>query len=229
MKLCLAFIAVAMAISSNFADIAIGIKGGLSLYEARFTYEPEGQMTSEYFGLRIGPNVSVFGEIAQNRNLFHSVQLSYYQAGGKASIEYTTALDGNVQKTGGTAWHDFAINYVGLGYNFIYKFPISALIPYASIGASADYLINIKERINWKGPIEELHSFDNVTLNRANVRPLISTGIEYKLSKVSLLLEYTFSYNLLPFYQHSAGETNLGVKHTTSGHLINIGCKFDIK
>jgi hypothetical protein len=225
MKLHLAIIAIAMMISSNYAGVAIGIKGGLSLYEARLTYGSEGETFSNYFGLRIGPSATLFGEIEQNKNLFHNLQLNYYQAGGKGSVDIVNELG----VTTGKGWHDLALNYIGLGYNFIYKKPISNIAPYASIGLSVDYLANIKERINWNGSTENVNSFEGAKLNRINLRPLISTGLEYKLSRISLLLDYTFSYNLLPFYQHSVDAMNIGANHTTDGHIINIGCKYNIK
>jgi len=225
MKVRFSIVVLIMVVSSNYAGIDLGIKGGLSLYEARSEYGQGGQTTSIYYGYRIGPSVTVFGEIEQNKNLFHSVQINYYQAGGKAKTDITNEF-GTIT---GKGWDDLAINYIGLGYNFGYKLPLSVVVPYASIGFSADYLINIQDHLIYNGKTVNFNSYDGYTLNRINIRPLISAGIQYQLSGITLLLEYVFSYNLLPFYQHAVDAESIGAKHTTSGNMINIGCKFKIK
>ena len=204
-------IVIIYALSVFANENIIGIKGGLSLYQTNQYFGQGVNSYNIYFGLRTGASVTIFEEIAENKYLYHGLQLSYYQAGGESHDNY-----------------NIVINYIGLGYNFIFKYPLKQFNPYLSAGISVDYLINKKEYSNYNGIYTVIDPPNSEVIQKVNLRPIISIGTEYDLNKFKLLIEYVFSYNLLPYIKNDPNFTLFDLKYMTNGHIFNVGIKFNI-
>ena len=217
MKLKLITIIIALTITVGYTDISIGVKGGLSLYKVE-----DNRSFDFYNEFRLAPDASVFCELGVNKFLFHNIMLTYYQAGGKSTIQGTD-LSGNATSEW---WINEKLNYIGIGYDLELKGRFLNILPYFSVGVSLDYLVNSKEEMSSGKTIEEVHSFDDSRFKKFNVRPFFVGGLEYKISRIAILAEYTFSYNFLPFYVQEKTTTSDGIKYKTFGQFINFGCKF---
>jgi hypothetical protein len=202
---------------------SIGIKGGISLYQARITYSPDSEPTSQYLEYKSNVNSNLYFEYLQNNNISHSLNLIFYQAGGKLKLD-----EYNNGQFVGHFWSTIVLNYLSIGYSPIFKIPVKKFIPYLSPGLSIDYLIGKDEYWIIHNNKEYFNGIDIDDFNRMNYRLIISSGIEYGINKIGILCEYAFSYNLLPFISKSKNAENIGIEYTTNGHLINIGMKFKI-
>ena len=220
MKLKLLVITITLVFSSGYTDIGIGVKGGLSLYKAH-----DDRSLNLYNEYRPAPEISIFCELMANKILFHNIMLTYYQAGGKNTIQ---EMDMYGTLTGVELWNVEKLDYTGIGYGLGLKVKLLNIQPYLSAGVSLDYLINTKEEMSSKKSVLETHVFDDSKFRKVTIRPFISGGIEYKISTISLLAEYTFSYDVLPYYVQEKTETNGGVKYSTFGHFITMGCKITV-
>lgn len=220
MKLKLLIITIALAFSSGYTNIGFGVKGGLSLYKAQ-----NDRSLNLYNEYRLAPEISMFCELMANKFLFHNIMLTYYQAGGKTTSQETD-IDGTL--TDVEWWDAEKLDYIGMGYGLGFKVQLLYILPYLSAGVSLDYLINTKEEMSSKKTVMETHIFDDSKFRKFNIRPFLSGGVEYKISKIAIIAEYTFSYSMLPYYIQERTTTNDGIKYTTFGHFINLGCKFYI-
>lgn len=220
MKIKLLFIIVVLVFSSGYTDIAIGVKGGLSLYKA------QNDRSLDYYNeYRLAPDISLFCELMANKFLFHNLILTYYQAGGKRTFQET---DANFNPTGDEYWDAQQLDYIGIGYGLGLKLKLFNILPYFSTGVSLDFLINSKEEISLKETVIEINNFDDPKFKKFNIRPFFTAGLEYKISKIAVLAEYTFSYCVLPYYKLESTAANDGIKYKTLGHFINLGFKLYI-
>lgn len=220
MKLKLLIVTIALAFSSGYTDIGIGVKGGLSLYKAK-----DDRSINFYDEYRLGPEISLFCEIMANKFLFHNIMLTYYQAGGKTTFQ---GIDINFAPTGVEYQHTLQLDYIGIGYGLGFKVKLLNVLPYLSAGISLDYLINTKEEIVSGETVEETHMSDNSKFKKFNIRPFFTGGLEYKIFKIAILAEYTFAYGLLPYYKQDKTAIDDGIKYKTLGHFINLGLKLYI-
>lgn len=216
MKSTLIVITIALAFTTGYTDIGIGVKGGLSLFKAH-----DNQSFNAFDEFRTAPDFSAFCELGINKFLFHNIQFTYYQAGGKSTVQVYDVL-GNPGEEG---WYAIKLDYIGIGYGLEFKVQLLNILPYITAGVSLDYLVHEKEEMTFGKTIEECHFFDNSGLKKFNVRPFLTGGLEYKIFRIAILAEYTFSYNVLPYYEHEKSATNMGIKYKTFGHFINLGCK----
>jgi hypothetical protein len=203
--------------TANYADIGIGVKGGISLFRSDDNRDLD--FFDEYL---LASNVSLSGEFDINCILAHDVMLTYFQAGGKTTMHQVGA-DFNLTESDVTA--NEKLDYLGIGYGLKLKVPMGKIIPYIVAGGSLDFLLHSKEELQFGQSVEEVHQFDESEYKKINVRPFISAGVEYKIFRIAIIGEYTFSYNLLPYYEHEKDQTNSGIKYTTYGHFVNLGCK----
>lgn len=213
------------SLASFGGGIDIGVKGGLSYF--RSDNDKSFQFYNDY---RTGPDITLFCELEQNKLLFHDILVSYYQAGGKT--EYTSntyGAEGELYAIGEKVETDLALDYLGIGYGIKIKPLPFKLSPFISLGMSLDFLINKKEEMKFLGKTEETHSFPYSQLNKFTLRPFSTAGLEFKISKISFLADYTFSYNVIPYYKHDRTDGNIGIKYSSFGSFFSVGCKFDLK
>lgn len=221
MKIKLLILTVAIALSAGYSNIGIGVKGGLSLFKAQ--NDRDFDFYNEYHP---APDISLFCDIPANKFLFHNFMLTWYQAGGKTTIQgMGIDIFGAPIPTGNELWDVEKLDYIGIGYGLEFKVKLLNLLPYLSAGVSLDYLVNTKEEMGSGKTVEEIHAFYDSKFSKFNVRPFLSGGLEYKISRIAILAEYTFSYNVLPYYIQEKTAINDGIKYKTFGHFINLGCK----
>jgi hypothetical protein len=218
MKIRLITIAIALVYTAGFSDIGVGVKGGLSLYKAK-----NDQSFDFYNEFRPASDFSVFCAFESNKFLAHNILLTYYQAGGKSTFQGTD-MHGNPD---GNEWREVQkLNYLGVGYGFEFKMKMLNVFPIVSAGISLDYLVNIKEEMDSGENVEEVQSFDDSKFRKFNVRPFLTGALEYKINRIGIFAEYTFSYNVLPYYEEEKTTINSGIKYRTFGQFVNLGCKF---
>jgi hypothetical protein len=220
MKLKWITIAIALTITAGYTDIGIGVKGGLSLYKSQ-----NDRSLDFYNDFRPAADIMVFCELGANKFLFHNIQLSYYQSGGKSSYQ-STDIYGDA--TGNKLRDAIKLDYIGIGYGLEFKTRLLNILPYLSAGVSLDYLVNTKEEFGPDKSVVEIHTLDDSKFKKFNVRPFLTGGLEYKISRIAILAEYTFSYNVLPYYVQKKTATNDGIKYKTFGQFFNLGCRFDL-
>lgn len=220
MKFKLLVITITLAFSSGYSGVGIGVKGGLALYRAE-----NNRSLNFYNEYKPASDISIFCELKTKKMFFHNIMLTYYQAGGK-----TTFLDTDVWGIINDVelWDIEKLDYVGLGYGLGLKIKLLNILPYVSAGVSLDYLIsNKKERRTGKTVIVN-HYINDLKFKKFNIRPFLSAGLEYKISIISLLAEYTFSYGVLPYFVQEDTPISDDIKYKTFGHFINLGCKLSI-
>ena len=193
--------------TSLAANKCIGIKGGLSLFNIEYVY-PHNDNSTPFDSPDYNSNYNhgysgiIFGEIQKNRYFYHNLQISFYQGGGIDKSDLYDAF-GNVS---GIYQHTIVLNNIGIGYNFGVKAHLLKIIPYTSIGISVDYLASIQEYFS-----PDSWPFKSIGFNHLNLRPLLTAGLEYKFSALSVFCEYIFSFNLFPvIYEPSYYNTENG-------------------
>jgi len=218
MKFKLITIIIAFAVTAGYTDLGIGVKGGLSLFKAQ-----DNRSLDFYNEFGTAPDISAFCEIKANKFLFHNILLSYYQAGGKSTIAIADLI---MNATGSEYWIAQKLDYIGIGYGLEFKGRLLNILPYLTAGISLDYLVHTKEEIGSDNDVVETHTFEDSKFKKFNVRPFLTGGLEYKIFRIAILAEYTFSYNVLPYYVQEKTSSNDGIKYKTFGQFINLGCKF---
>ncbi|MDP4103305.1 MAG: outer membrane beta-barrel protein [Bacillota bacterium] len=216
MKLKLITLIISIAIATSYAYIGIGVKGGLSLYRV------SDNSFDLYNEFRPASDFSIFCELGSHKFLSHNIMLTYYQAGGKTTNQIT---DQNGDPTGSDWWIAEKLDYIGIGYGLNFKMQLLRILPYLSAGVSLDYLVRSKEEMGSDKTVDEIEGIDYSKLKKFNIRPFLVGGLEYKISRIAILTEYTFSYNVLPFYVEEKTTTFNESKYKTFGHFINLGCK----
>lgn len=211
MKTRLSIVMMLLFVSSISADISLGLKGGFSLFKVKDSRDLD--YLNNY---RSGPDISIFSELGINDFLFYSFQFNYYQAGGEKT--YSNFL--------GEFKNDFKLDYIGFGFGLQVKAPTKILIPYVIPGISFDFLCSKEQIINWgeKGLLN--YYFNDENYKNLSIRPFLTAGLECRISNISLVADYTFTYNIVSFYSDMNTNTPYPIECWTYGHLISMGLKF---
>lgn len=224
-KIVYAVISCLVLSGSNYAmDFGIGIKGGISIHELNLKFAPIGSPSTRYtYDFRIGPTLSVFGEIINNNLFGQQIGFGYFQSGGSLIGVETDELGREI----GKGHNIIKLDYLFASYSVKCKYDLGFLTPYILLGAQYDYLINYDDiYISSKDVTSIMHNFTYSELNKSNLTPVLGIGLSHKIFNNMVFVEYLPYFHLLPFYEHSATSNAYGAKHTTFGHVINIGIKF---
>jgi hypothetical protein len=100
---------------------------------------------------------------------------------------------------------------------------VQRFTPYFACGVSFDILTDYDIVNTFMANLYRI--YDNEDIDHFTARAIICLGAEYNLDKISLLLEYGFSYNLIPFYTWKNRDESFRYNYTCYGHSINLGVK----
>jgi hypothetical protein len=226
MKLIYSTIFIVLFVCSIFAgNIGIGIKGGMSIHEMHLaSYSPDviPTTTSNY---RIGPTLSLFCEIINNKFIGQQIGFGFFQSGGNLNVIEVNEL--GIENGNGN--NIIKLDYLYLSYSMKFRYKLQYLSPYLSLGIQYDYLLNYDDiYISSKNISYIMHNFKYSELNKSNITPIIGIGILYRVNKSDLFFEYLPYFHLLPFYHHDKTIDSFGSKCTTNGHVINLGIKYEM-
>jgi hypothetical protein len=201
-------------------NISIGIKGGVSIHELHCIY-PTLNMD---FNFRIGPTLSLIGQINSNENISHQIWIGYYQAGGVHKVPEVDELG----RTIAYGKEIVKLDYMDISYGLKLKYYIQNIIPFVLIGTQFDYLINCDNyHIASNNTLFTVAQFKYSELSKINITPFVGIGLGYHFNKYEIYLEYLPNYHLLPFYKYTT-PSNFNCKCTAFGHVINSGIIFEL-
>jgi hypothetical protein len=205
-------------------NFSAGIKGGISIHELHLVFSPQNNPIVMIFNFRIGPTLSLIGEFDNYRFFGQQFGIGYYQAGGVLQMPEYDELG----RETGTGKEIIKLDYLFLSYCVKGKLKYQYFEPYILLGIQIDYMINCDDvYISSNNIAHIMHTFKYTELNKNNITPVLGIGMSYHIHKSDIFIEYLPYFHLLPFYQHDITSDNIGAKHTTNGHVINLGIKYD--
>lgn len=211
-------IALAIASVSNARPgRSLGIKAGPHISVIRYSVKGDfGDDEVRRFDYQTTPSGTIFLDLSFSKNITHSFLMNYYQNSGKEQVAIPFLFFSRASRT-------INLQYLGLGYNFKATLPIEKFTPYLAGGFSFDFLLDYE----WKGVLElggeGFYLIERDDIDKFSAQAIICIGTEYKLEKVALLMEYGFSYNIIPFYTWE--NSNVEYRYTSYGHTIHFGVK----
>ena len=209
--------------SASAVNFGIGIKGGASIHELHLTYSPDRDPLTSTYAYRMGPTLWLFGELIHNKYIGQQLCLGYYQSGGSQEMKETNI---NGTETG-TGHNIIKFDNLAVAYAVKLRYELKMVTPYIMLGIQYDYLVNYDDIYESSDHETEIqHNFTYAQLNKSNVTPVMGIGAAYRLKAGMIFLEYFPSFHLLPVYERKAAGGNLGARHTTNGHIMNIGLEF---
>lgn len=120
----------------------------------------------------------------------------------------------------------YSYQYVGIPLKAKYIFGKNNLHFISSVGFMTNFLVNEKAKIKYEyknGREETKTESNNSDINKINILPVISVGVDYKLcKKMHLVVEPTYRYSLLKLKNAPISENlwNMG---------LNVGLYYEIK
>jgi hypothetical protein len=208
--------AIAVSFSAQQQKKSFGIKFGPYFSTIRYSVKSDNDNQIHTFDTKANPSVSFNLYLPQTKTIVHSLALHYYQNSGKEYLSNSWLSLSSFSRT-------IKLQYLGMGYNFKANLPIEPVIPYFIGGITFDFLTNYE----WKGNFgnDEIYRIDDEDINHFTARAILGGGVEYSFDRVSVLLEYCFSYNLIPFYSWKSDNGSTRYNYTAYGSTFNFGVK----
>jgi hypothetical protein len=198
---------------------SLGIKTGPHFSTIRYSVENDEDTDVHTFDYETTPSIAFFLDLQFNKNITHSFLMHYYQNYGSESVSIPLLFYARASRS-------IKLQYIGGGYNFKATLPVEKFIPYFAAGISFDFLMDneIHGALGIGGE-NVYNDTEDDEIDKFTAQAIILMGVEYNLEKVSLLLEYGFSYNLIPFYTWENDNKTVKYSYTSFGHTISFGVK----
>jgi hypothetical protein len=208
--------AIAVSFSAQQSQKSFGIKLGPYFSTIRYSVKSDNDKEIHTFDTKANPSVSFNLDLPQNKTIVHSLALHYYQNSGKEYLSNSWLSLGSFSRT-------ITLQYLGMGYTFKANLPLDPVTPYFIGSITLDFLVDYE----WKGNIgnNEIYQINDDEINHFTSRTILGGGAEYSFDRVSVLLEYGFSYNLIPFYSLKSDDGSTRYNYTAYGSIISFGIK----
>jgi hypothetical protein len=201
---------IAVSFSAQQQKKSLGIKIGPYFSTIRYYAKTDNDSKTTTFETGTSPAVSFYLDLPHNKTITHSFALSYYQNRGE---ETNSVFFLSRTRT-------IALQYLGMGYTFKANAQFERFTPFLAAGLTFDFLLNYnREGFNDVFAIQE----DDV--DHFSARFILGGGVEYSFDRVSILMEYGFSYNLIPFYSYKNDDLPLKYNYTAYGSTLSFGVK----
>jgi hypothetical protein len=205
----LSILNIAIIVNAN-PKRSLGLKIGPYISTIRYFEKSDNNGSSTHsFEPKSNLTTSFFLDLPQNNTIVHSFLLNYYQSSGEES-NYLSS-------------QSISLRYIGLAYNFKAIVNVQRFTPYFACGVSFDILTDYDIVNTFLVNLYRVYNDDDI--DHFTARAIICLGTEYNLDKISLLLEYGFSYNLIPFLTWKNHDESFRYNYTCYGHSINFGIK----
>jgi hypothetical protein len=215
-SLLIVFSTIFVSHSAQHQKKSIGIKIGPYFSTIRYSVKSDNNQEIHTFDTKANPSVSFNLDLPQNRTIVHSLSFHYYQNSGKEILSNSWLLFSSVSRS-------ISLQYLGMGYTFKANLPLDPVTPYFIGGITFDFLVDYE----WKGNLgnNEIYQIDDDEINHFTARTILGGGVEYSFDRVSVLLEYGFSYNLVPFYSYKSDNESIKYNYTAYGSIVSFGVK----
>ncbi len=204
----LSFIAVSH--SAQQQKKSLGIKIGPYFSTIRYYVKANDDSETHTFETGTSPALSFYIDLPHNKAITHSFAVSYYQNRGE---EVNTIFIISRSRT-------VSLQYLGLGYTFKANAHFDRVTPYLAAGISFDFLVNYDQ-----DGFNDIYQIKKDDVDPFTARAILGGGVEYSFDRVSVLMEYGFSYNLIPFYSWKNKDETLRYNYTAYGSTLSFGVK----
>ncbi|HEX2959543.1 MAG TPA: hypothetical protein VHO70_22095 [Chitinispirillaceae bacterium] len=221
MKVFYPLLIILSVITVSFSDQqqkkSLGIKIGPYFSTIRYFVKDDGDKETHTFETKTSPSVSFCFELPQNRTIVHSFALNYYKNSGKETISIPFYSQS----------YTVSLQYLGLGYNFKANAHFDRITPYFLGGLMFDFLVSFDRDGYYSpfNPVNKIYPIDDDDVDPFTARAILGGGVEYNFDRVSVLLEYGFSYNLIPFYSWKNDDESVRYNYTAYGSTLSFGVK----
>lgn len=201
---------IVVSFSAQQQKKSLGIKIGPYFSTIRYYEKSNNDSKTSTFETGTSPAVSFFLDLPFNKTITHSFAMSYYQNRGE---ETNSLLFFSRTRT-------VALQYLGMGYTFKANAQFERFTPYLAAGITFDFLVSYSQ-----DGFNDLYQIKEDDVDHFTARAILGGGVEYNFDRVSVLLEYGFSYNLIPFYSYKNDDIPLKYNYTAYGSTLSFGVK----
>jgi hypothetical protein len=201
---------IAVSFSGQQQKKSLGIKIGPYFSTIRYYVKSNDESETYTFETGTSPAVSFYLDLPHNKTITHSFAMSYYQNRGEE--ENSLFIFSRTRSV--------ALQYLGMGYTFKANAQLDRITPYLAAGITFDILVNYDQ-----DGFNDVYQIKKDDVDPFTARAILGGGVEYSFDKVSVLIEYNFSYNLIPFYSWKNDNETLRYNYTVYGSIFSFGAK----
>lgn len=201
---------IAATFSAQQQKKSLGIKIGPYFSTIRYYEKTDDNSDIHTFETGTSPAISFYLDLPHNKTITHSFAMSYYQNRGEEENSLFIF----------TRSRTVALQYLGLGYTFKANAHFDRITPYLAAGISFDFLVNYDQ-----DGYNDLYQIKKDDVDPFTARAILGGGVEYSFDRFAILMEYGFSYNLIPFYSWKSNDDSFRYNYTAYGSILSFGVK----
>jgi hypothetical protein len=193
---------------------SIGLKGGVSI--ANQKWEVDGKYNSDDGRVnKTGFNLALTADFLKSKYFKFASDVTYCEKGHRIKLLYTTPE--LPEGDGSYIYFKEKANYLSLSVDAKPCFQIKNFIPYLVIGVRMDYQVSYNSYTSYR---------DIVYIKKSVFGINYGCGLEYKINKIGILLEFKHHKDLTPISDKTITMTSERLKIFNKATLLSAGIKY---